>query len=204
MVPWRETDVSYVTNSRNQLTLLARKLEAVCYTVQPTAGTLDVYGHEIRNLLILAATEVEMFCRGILTANGSSATQFNSNEYVKLADPLKLRDYSVVFSDFPDLHSIRPFAGWLSTDPTKSLGWYDAYNGVKHNREGEFERGTLGRAFEAISACVALFVAQFGQSALNGELSRFFSLEAPTWSIGEMYLPRVAQANRVRVNCPGL
>jgi hypothetical protein len=202
--PWMETDFAYVANSRNQQTLLVRKLESICHTVQPTAKTLDVYGHEIRNLLILAATEVEMYCRGILTKNGSSATTFNSNEYVKLADPLKLRDYAVTFGDFPDIQAIRPFAGWVRTDPSKSLGWYGAYNGVKHNRKGEFDRATLRHAFEAVSACVALFVAQFGPAALSAELSSFVRLEVPAWSIGEMYLSKITSADRVSVNCPGL
>lgn len=202
--PWIETDSTYVANSRNQLTLLVRKLESICHTVQPTTKTFDAYGHEIRNLLILAATEVEMYCRGILTKNGSPATTFNSKEYVKLACPLKLRDYAITYSDFPDIESIQPFAGWLQNDPSKSLGWYGAYNGVKHNREGEFEQGTLRHAFEAISACIALFVAQFGPAALSAELSSFVRLEVPTWSISEMYLPRITSADLVPVNCPGL
>jgi hypothetical protein len=202
--PWIETDFAYVANSRNQLTLLVRKLETICHTVQPSTKTLDVYGHEIRNLLILAATEVEMYCRGILTVNGSATSRFNSNEYVKLADPLKLLDYAVTFSDFPDLQSIRPFAGWVKSAPTESLGWYDAYNGVKHNREGEFERGTLRHAFEAVSACITLFVAQFGPAALSAELSSFAGVEVPNWPIGEMYLPGVTSADWVGVNCPCL
>ena len=91
--------------------------------MQPSTKTLDVYGHEIRNLLILAATEVEMHWRGILTANGSSTSKFNTNEYIKLADALRLVDYAITFLDFPDLQLIRPFAGWSKADPTKSLGW---------------------------------------------------------------------------------
>ncbi len=202
--PWIETDFAYVANSRNQLNLLVRRLGAICQTVQPSMKTLDVYGHEIRNLLILAATEVEMHCRGILTVNGSKASQFHSNDYVKLADPLKLLDYTVTFIDFPDLKSIRPFAGWEKSRPTKSLRWYEAYNGVKHNREGEFERGTLRHAFEAVSACIALFVAQFGPAALNAELSSLARVEVPHWPIDEMYLPGVTSADWVGVNCPSL
>lgn len=202
--PWTETDFNYVANSRSQLILLVRKLEIICQTVQPAPRTLDVYGHEIRNLLILAATEFEMHCRGILTANGSSASNFNSNEYVKLADPLKLREYAIAFRNFPELQQVRPFGGWAKSDPSKSLAWYDAFNGVKHNREHEFERGTLRHAIEAVSACLAVFVAQFGPAALSAEMSSLFAIEFPTWSISEMYLPPMDSAVRVPVNCPGL
>jgi hypothetical protein len=197
----RAEDKAYVANARSQLTLLVRKLETICHIVQPSQKTLDVYGHEIRNLLILAATEAEMHWRGILTANGSSASKFNTNEYIKLADPLRLLDYAITFRDFPDLQSIRPFAGWSKADPTKTLGWYDAHNGVKHNRESEFERGTLRHAFESVSACIALLVAQFGPVALSAELSSFVGLEVPNWPIGEMYLPG---AELVPINYPGL
>jgi hypothetical protein len=175
--------------------------------VEGIVETIHFYGHEIRNLLILAATEVEMHWRGILKANGSTASKFNTNEYIKLADPLKLVDYAVTFLDFPDLQSIRPFAGWSKADPTKTLEWYDAYHGVKHNREGEFERGTLRYAFEGVSACIALLVAQFGPAVgLNAELSSFVRLQVPKWPIEEMYLsPGFGDsAGWERIHYPGL
>ncbi|WP_395443257.1 hypothetical protein [Caulobacter sp. UC70_42] len=53
-----------------QATTLMRRLELICQTVHAAPETLDVYGHEIRNLLILAATEVETHWRGVLVANG--------------------------------------------------------------------------------------------------------------------------------------
>ena len=194
----------YIKNSRSQLTLLARKLETICQTVQPCEETLDVYGHEIRNLLILAATEAEMHWRGVLVANGSLAQRFNSNEYFKLIEPLKLTEYAVTFHDFPDLQPIRPFAGWSKDDPTESLGWYDAYHAVKHNRDAEFQRGTLRSTFEAVSACMALLVAQFGPVSLNTELSSWVGLASPDWAIGEMYIPEVTSDVFSPVSHPGL
>ena len=202
--PSHEAEKAHIANARGQLTLLTRKLEIICQTVQPSEKTLHAYGHEIRNLLILAATEAEMHWRGILVANGSQIQRLNSNEYVKLVGPLKLPDYAITFYDFPDLQPIQPFAGWSKADPTESLGWYDAYHGVKHNREGEFERGTLGHAFEAVSGCVALLVAQFGLTALNAELSSMVALKLPSWPIEEMYLPNVLSAAPTPVNHPSL
>lgn len=199
-----EAERPYIAGARSQLTLLARRLETICQTVQPSEDTLNVYGHEIRNLLILAATEVEMHWRGILTANGSTPRKFNTNEYVKLVGVLRLSDFAITFHDFPDLLPFRPFAGWSKSDPTKTLQWYDAYNGVKHNREGEFGRGTLHSAFEAVSACIALLVAQFGSTVLNFELSTLVSLTIPKWPIGDMYLSQLASADWRPVNHPDL
>ncbi len=155
---------------------------------------MAVYGHEIRNLLILAATEAEMHMRGILTANGFSnpaangkEKAINSNAYAKLYGPLKLNDYVVNFPNFPDLEPIRPFSGWNKEDPTNSLGWYSAYNGVKHNRENEFPKATLAYAFAAVSACVVLLTAQFGQSVFTPEIGRFAKVTVPVWPIDDMY-----------------
>jgi hypothetical protein len=93
---------------------------------------------------------------------------------------------------------------WLRSDPTKSLGWYDAYNGVKHNREAEFACGTLQRAFEAVSACASLLIAQFGATALCRELSSFVHLDTPTWPVEEMYLPKLAEADWIPIGHPTL
>jgi hypothetical protein len=201
---WSPVDIEkvFIANARGQLTLLARKLETICQTVHPSENTLGVYGHEIRNLLILAATEAEMHWRGIIVANGSQSHRLNSNEYVKLVEPLKLIDYVITFHDFPDLQPIRPFAGWSNTDPSRSLSWFAAYHGVKHNREAEFERGTLRHTFEAVSACIALLVAQFGPVALNAELSSLVSLTVPDWPIEEMYLPRLISGEMIPINHP--
>lgn len=191
--PDLDVERAYVAGARGQLTLLVRKLELICQTVQPSDRTLHVYGHEIRNLLILAATEAEMHWRGILKANGSPVAKPNSNQYVKLIEPLRLLDYEVAFHDFPDVPPFRPFAGWIAADPTDSLDWYAAYNGVKHNREEEFERATLQHAFAAVSACLSLLVAQFGPMALGAELASYVTVSPPTWSISDMYLPRMTE-----------
>jgi hypothetical protein len=199
-----EAEKSYVADARSQLTLLARRLETICQTVQPSAETLNVYGHEIRNLLILAATEVEMHWRGILAANGCAARQFTTKDYVRLVEALKLPDFAIVFHDFPNLQPIRPFVDWSKADPTKSLQWYDAYHGVKHNREAEFERGALRSAFEAVSACITLFVAQFGPMALNSELSSLVGLTTPHWPIEDMYLSGLTSSDWRPINHPNL
>lgn len=69
---------AYVANARSQLASLMRRLETVCQTVQPSESNLVVYGHEIRNLLILAATEAEMHWRGILIAKRAQTSEFNT------------------------------------------------------------------------------------------------------------------------------
>lgn len=177
----------YLTSAQNQLGSLIDDLRVNCRVVQPSASTLSVYVHEIRNLLILAATEVEMHWRGILTANGSTA-KFNTNEFVKLGVPLGLRDYAVHFHPCPDIDAIKPFVGWDVLNPSNSLPCFAAYHGVKHNRKHEFDQATLANGFAAVAACAVMLVAQFGQDGLTLELTGFLSVEPPAWPIEEMYL----------------
>ncbi len=80
------------------------------------------------------------------------------------------------------------FDGWSASS---ALAWWSAYNGVKHNREHEFEKASLGHAFAAVSACIVLLYAQFGGAGgfgVENSLSRMFDLsEKPTWRDSECY-----------------
>jgi hypothetical protein len=49
-----------IASLRGQLAALIRRLQGVCENIHPCEDNFDAYGHEIRNLLILACTEVEM------------------------------------------------------------------------------------------------------------------------------------------------
>lgn len=105
---------------------------------------------------------------------------------------MKLDKYSLEFPSYPWLNARCPFQGWQSTAPTKSLGWYDAYNAVKHDREGSFSRATLAHAFDAVGACTIMMLAQYGESITNwanSDPARFFNInERPVWNLSEAYV----------------
>lgn len=186
-LPEPQLEQRYLASASNQLDALIDSLKAICRVVQPAPATLSVYGHEIRNLLILASTEAEMHWRGVLAANGAS-DRSGTTHYVSLVEPLKLRDYRVRFHASPGIEEIGPFANWDAAAPSQSIPWYAAYNGVKHNREFEFEKATLANAFGAIAACAVMLVAQFGEAALSPDVRRFMGIAIPEWRLEEMYL----------------
>jgi hypothetical protein len=185
-------DVDLIAIARSQLTVLTRQLNRICQTVHPTTQTFETFGHDIRNLLILACTEVEAYWRGVLTANGVKKDRYSTNDYVTLLGAMKLDEYAVTFPSYPWLDALQPYKGWGSTgNPTQELRWYDSYNAVKHNREAEFERGTLRHVFEAVSACVIMMAAQFGDDGIDrrSEVQSFFKLSAfPGWSPSDVYI----------------
>jgi hypothetical protein len=185
-----------IETGRAQLVALQEQLERIFRTVHPIEKNFEAYGHDIRNLLILAATEVEAHWKGILKANGVKGE--STNDYVKLLPAMKLDEYAVGLPFYPWLAPIKPFRGWSATGPTKSLGWYDAYNAVKHDRETLFEKATLYNAIEAVCACAVITFAQFGMSAFHDsrQLMTFFHrVEVPKWDPTEVYVVWRAEAS---------
>lgn len=198
-----ETHIANITvNLRGQLTTLMRQMERICQTVQPEEKNLDAFGHDIRNLLILACTEAEAHWRNVLVANGGvldakgvkvKENHYKTRHYVLLPDPMRLNEYAVTFPSYPWLEAFKPFDKWNADDTTQSLEWYDAYNAVKHNREAQFARATLRHAFEAISACVIMMVSQFGKDeglGAGSELQAFIRISGtPVWPLSDCYIP---------------
>jgi hypothetical protein len=192
--PGTRVEKDAIAVAGGQLTALTRQLSRICQTVHPTAQTFGTFGHDIRNLLILACTEVEAHWRGVLVKNQLIKKSYTTNDYSVLTRVMKLDEYAVAFPQFPWLSDLKPFDGWGSTGkPSQELKWYSAYNAAKHNREAEFERATLGHVFAAISACAVMMVAQYGDwkysVGQSSEASSFFALSSrPSWSVSDEYL----------------
>lgn len=186
-------DEQVLISSLVQIATLTEHLTGIFRVIFPEAGNLDAYGHEIRNLILLACTEVEAQWKGILRANHALPTggYFTTKDYVKLCEPLKLAEYQVALPMYPRVPPLSPFARWDSQCPSKSLPWYGAYNAVKHDRETEFPQAKLRYAIDAVVACAVMLEAQYGLiPAWRDQLGQFFRFEKrPQWSDREKYLP---------------
>jgi hypothetical protein len=146
------------------LRILLDKLEELFQTVEPDSANAAVYGHRIRELLLLACMEVESSWKAVLEENGYTNTsrRFTTNDYVKLLGPMMLDSYHLSLQAYTAYPAFCPFAGWDKLNPTSSLNWYNAYNQTKHDRERNLWCGTLDNAIRAVGATVAMFYAQFG------------------------------------------
>jgi hypothetical protein len=174
-----------------QLEILYRMLGEICEVAEPDQN-LTTFGHKIRNFLILASTEVEAQCKGVLKANGYAKNgNLNIMDYGKLAGPMRLSGYTVRFSEFPNLPAISPFSEWGSEG---QLFWYKAYNSVKHDREQAFAQATLKAALNAFAGCLVMYVAQFGlvsQQLRLGTLNDRFSVGLPEFEANDFYIGNV-------------
>src|SRR5262249_20742332 len=126
----------------------------------------NVFGIRQRELLLLSCTEIESGWRAIFRENRSNPAaplaRLTTNDYVKLKDPMRLDKWSVQLAYFPQFGTLSPFSGWDDRKPTASLPWYDAYNTVKHDREGSIQYATLEHVLSAICGLYVTVVAQFG------------------------------------------
>ena len=170
--------------------------------VEPASSNLKTFGHKLRELLILTCTEIESSWRAVLTANAPSIKNpSRTADYIKIKEPLRLDEWSVVLSDYPDAGSFSPFDEWDATSPTQSLQWYGAYNAVKHNREVEFEKATLEHLLNAMAALHIMQVAQWGPQLFDtfhdNCFSPFHLVQSPEFGASDMYLPSLDGSGRL-------
>ncbi len=179
--------------------IILKKLSSIFETVSPDVANETVYGHELRNLLLLSAMEVESAWSAILRANNY---QFNTkqngdinsstNDYVKLCKPLHLDKYKVSFVLHSDLQDIKPFENWIDSNPTTSLNWYNAYNKVKHDREQNLILASLKNAINSVAGVLVMLRAQFGEEQTfwsQGEFANIFIELDKAYNLEDYYVP---------------
>lgn len=171
-------------------------LDALFNYIEPSAVNLKAYGHKIRELLILACTEVEYLLLKTLTDNGyQQKDRYSTFDYVNCRDVLKLDKFEVSLVQYPKLKHFKPFDGWDSSSPTKSLPWYNAYNSVKHNRSDNITQANLEHLLDAASAIHVLLESQYGKnifqrwSSRTDDRSMFSTVVMPTWLCSEVTAP---------------
>jgi hypothetical protein len=184
-VPMNPQEQAEFAQASEQEDILLQDLRDITRVIAPDLATHAAYGSRIRNLLIMACTEIEAQWRGILTANGyptPSSGRFNTVDYVKLCRPLRLADYALRCTRFRDYPPVCPFEYWDAIAPTQTLAWYDAYNATKHDRMGAFSRATLENAIDASAALCILLIAQYGTAYLSAGTGAFFAMIGhPKW-----------------------
>ncbi len=177
-------------------------IEDVFMHVAPARDNLSTFGHKIREALILACTEVESAWRSVLEANSSTRkASYSTNDYIRLVEPLRLREWSVVLKNYPELGKFSPFASWDDSKPTKSLIWYDSYNAAKHYREEKFQEANLGSLVNAAAALHVIQAAQFGPEMYDrffgNERSPFFTSNHPSHDLSELYTPSLSEGAEI-------
>lgn len=176
----------------NQLQILIELIEKVFKYISPVQKNMETFGNELRNIIILACTEVESLWKDTLLSNNYANKKLTTKDYVKLLSILKLNEYKIKFNFYPDIEEVSPFSNWNTKSPTQSLSWYSDYNAIKHDRLNEFSKATLKNAIESVSAVVIMLIAKYGYTNIywKTKIENLISItEIPDWGFEDYYIP---------------
>ncbi|MFT8990573.1 MAG: hypothetical protein ABF959_09615 [Gluconobacter albidus] len=181
-------NISSWTSSRISSKNIYSDLESAFRYIEPNYRNFNTYSHKLREILMIACTEVECIMRMICDDNVEKEdiprnNFYKTGDYFNLKEALKLGEWSLTLKNYLGLPPLKPFEPWSEEDPTKSLFWYDAYNKVKHHRERNIGEATLLNVLNAVSAIHILNCAQYGpeiySNQYGNEYSPFELLSAP-------------------------
>lgn len=198
----------YAQRSAEQsLRILIEKLDEILLYIEPSMAGLQTYGHKSRELLILACTEVENLWSQYMRLAGAAPNgrTFTTNDYVKLMNPLHLKEYQIDCKLIRNSYSIQPYSQWSTTSPTQSLPWYNAYNKTKHDREQYFSEATLEHCIHAIAAAIVMFCVRYGPfslleggSTLSGIFIQHFNVSLVNPETKSFYIPSFNLPSNIR------
>ncbi len=180
------------TQSTIALASLFDYLGEIFKYVEPAETNYAAFSHKIRELLILACTEIESNWRAVLEDNLAPEKykkRYSTNDYIMIKEPLNLERWSVALTDYTDLGEFAPFKTWSSADPTASLPWYNSYNAIKHHREAEFTKATLLNLLNAMGALYIMSAAQWGPEPYGFSSSPFSIAVSPVIPLADVYMP---------------
>lgn len=123
--------------------------------VEICEDNLDTFSTQFTRLLLAAASEVDVVAKTLCAQIDPHSKPKNIEEYRQLIVP-----------EFPAIPAIemgiewnplriKPWESWAASDPS-SPDWWQAYNGVKHERNTNFRSGNLRNALEAIAGLYCL------------------------------------------------
>ena len=152
-----EIDSYELYRARRDLAILIQKLQEALLYIEPSYQGLQTYSHKLRELLILACTDLECAFK-----HYNFGRNQNMADYIQILDMTDLSKYSAILNGYSMFYKTSPFEGW---GPEK-LTWYQAYNGTKHNRNTDFDLATLDNCLKAVCANIIMFCTRYSPYSL--------------------------------------
>lgn len=162
----KELDFTIVElcRAKRDLGILLQKLQDILLYIEPSTNGLKTYSHKLRELLILACTELECSLKTYNLGKNQGM-----KDYVNLLSLVDLAKHKLSLVGYTNPYKCCPFKTWDPSVPTKSLSWYDAYNEVKHSKDKAFHLATLENCINAIAANIVIFAVRYSPEMLYNE-----------------------------------
>ena len=206
-----EYDEPYIFNYEEysdyvlQLDIILNELNDVFKVVAPSKENYKSYGNSIRNIIVLACTEIDSMMHNVLVRNGYCTDDYHTsmNDYRLLNEAMMLNEFSLSFSDYNTLGEFTPFKDWASKGG--SLSWYNAYNHIKHRRQENYTEANLENAINAVMGFAAILIAQYGRE--NNLWKRKIAnniiiKKRPYWKLEDYYIPFTVSVKSKPINFP--
>lgn len=175
--------------------VIAKDLETCFDVVSPEADNLDAFGTEFEKLIYFCSIGVETLFRKVLRDNSGWSGPEDMRTFSKLGRLMRLQDFALELVSYRWLGVQGPFSEWATT-PEEPIGWFQAYNQLKHDKARRFGAASLRHALLAAAGYYALSFAVFGGRLFPGFLSDtfFFHFTAtPKWDVTDRYFPNKEQ-----------
>ena len=159
--------------------ILEERFENSIRYVELNEDNLSTYSIDFVNQLQMIGSEIDVIMK--------SMSGFSSDDRKCISDyaPIILSDYSDIVNQEVKARDIlrKPFKGWNTESTASSLPWWNAYNHVKHGRDGHFKEANLENTLCSLMALYMLEKMYFKKLADEGGLPDALKKESELFSI---------------------
>ncbi|WP_051353734.1 hypothetical protein [Atopobium fossor] len=142
--------------------------------VEPEQANFCTYSAQIAKLFLAVCSEVDVALKDLMRAHDESnpllAKKLNIEYYRNFVKANYASEFEGSKVKFLRTElSIAPWAEWFDGDcDVSGLGWWSAYNKVKHHRAEHYAEANLGNLLHAFSALFVVIVCIYRTELLNG------------------------------------
>lgn len=134
---------------------LERDVAATAAYVEPATANFETYSDRFAGLLLLIGSEVDVVAKELCIQIDPQARRHDMGDCSKVIlgrfSPLPSVEVSMVRYNL----TLKPWAEWGASPPTKT-NWWDDYNGIKHDRLAQRERGSQRSVLNALAGLMVL------------------------------------------------
>jgi hypothetical protein len=190
--PRAETENELAKTYRRENASIEADIEKCFDVASPSKTNYKTFGTQFEKVIYFACVGVESLFNKILADNNKKVRNARTNTFVQLKSFLRIDEYNLSLPRYPWMPALQPFGNWDANRPSESLGWFDAYNSLKHDKRNNQHKATMENALNSAAAHFVLTYAVFGNQMFHGYIGEplFFQVSAaPNWQIDEIYFP---------------
>ncbi len=151
----------------NYLLTFDSDAEKLSRYIEFTEKNYTTYSIELVRLLLSAASEVDVVAKLLCTKEKPGIKAENIEHYRNILNPIfpKIRVMTIQIPRYG--LTLTP---WLNWNENKTPIWWNAYNGVKHQRDKDFQNANLQNTLNSIAGLFCLVLYYYKDEAETGNL----------------------------------